>query len=176
MVTHATEPFRKRNGADVASAALAAELAKDPEIRATLVKASLRYSRPTDRGLCRVGTPDAFRYVDADGHRVRNTDTLARIRALAIPPAWTSVWICEDPQGHLQATGRDARGRLQYRYHPQWRAQRDEHRMPSDVLRSRPMRHRGPHAFASCSPSWVSGPVNQLGGMNGWPKRRNNAA
>ena len=59
---------------------------------------------------------------------MRRAATLARIRALAIPPAWTSVWICEDPQGHLQATGRDARGRLQYRYHAQWRAQRDEHK------------------------------------------------
>jgi DNA topoisomerase I len=58
-----------------------------------------------------------LRYVDADGRRVRRAATLVRIRALAIPPAWTSVWICEDPQGHLQATGRDARGRLQYRYH-----------------------------------------------------------
>jgi DNA topoisomerase I len=100
----------------------------DPAIRATLRKASLRYSCPTDRGFRRVGTPDAFRYVDADGRKVRRAETLARIRKLAIPPAWTSVWICEDPDGHLQATGRDARGRLQYRYHPQWRAQRDEHK------------------------------------------------
>jgi DNA topoisomerase I len=69
-----------------------------------------------------------LRYVDADGHRVRRAATLTRVGALAIPPAWTSVWICEDPQGHLQATGRDARGRLQYRYHAQWRAQRDEHK------------------------------------------------
>jgi DNA topoisomerase-1 len=102
--------------------------ATDPELRATLRKASLRYSRPTDRGIRREGTPDAFRYVDADGRKVRRADVLARIRKLAIPPAWTSVWICEDPQGHLQATGRDARGRLQYRYHAQWRAQRDEHK------------------------------------------------
>jgi DNA topoisomerase-1 len=129
MVTHTAESagtFKAR--AKAASAALAAELASDPDLRVTLAKAALRYSRPTDRGLRREGTPDAFRYVDADGRRVRNTDSLARIRALAIPPAWTSVWICEDPQGHLQATGRDARGRLQYRYHAQWRAQRDEHK------------------------------------------------
>ena len=129
MVTHTTESagtFKAR--ARAASVALAAELAADPDLRVTLAKAALRYSRPTDRGLRREGSPDAFRYVDPDGRRVRNTDTLARIRALAIPPAWTSVWICEDPQGHLQATGRDARGRLQYRYHAQWRAQRDEHK------------------------------------------------
>jgi DNA topoisomerase-1 len=127
MVADATEPPRTRN-ARAASHALATELAKDPDLRVTLAKASLRYSRPSDRGIHREGKPDKFRYVDADGRRIRNTDTLARIRALAIPPAWTSVWICEDPQGHLQATGRDVRGRLQYRYHPQWRAQRDEHK------------------------------------------------
>ena len=122
MVTHATEPVRKGNGGN-GKAALA-----DREVRATLAKASLRYSRPSDRGFHREGPADAFRYVDADGHRLRHAPTLARIRALVIPPAWTCVWICEDPQGHLQATGRDARGRLQYRYHAQWRAQRDEHK------------------------------------------------
>lgn len=127
MVAHATEPARTRS-AQSASRALAAELAKDPQLRATLAKASLRYSRPIDRGFRREGAPDAFRYVDADGRRIRDADVLARIRVLAIPPAWTSVWICEDPQGHLQATGRDARGRMQYRYHAQWRAQRDEHK------------------------------------------------
>ena len=59
-----------------------------------------------------------FRYVEPDGKPVRDRATLARIRALAIPPAYTDVWICTDPRGHLQATGRDARGRKQYRYHP----------------------------------------------------------
>ncbi|HLX27508.1 MAG TPA: DNA topoisomerase IB [Casimicrobiaceae bacterium] len=122
MVTHTTEAARNGNGAK------AAFPAPDPELRATLRKASLRYSRPSDRGYRREGDPKAFRYLDADGRRVRRSQVLARIRALVIPPAWTSVWICEDPQGHLQATGRDARGRLQYRYHPQWRAQRDEHK------------------------------------------------
>ena len=112
-----------RNGNGNGAAAIV-----DPDVRVTLARASLRYSRPTDRGYRREGPLDAFRYVDADRRRVRNTDVLARIRALAIPPAWTSVWICEDEQGHLQATGRDARGRLQYRYHAQWRAQRDEHK------------------------------------------------
>ena len=102
--------------------------ALDPVTRATLRKASLRYSRPGDRGFRRTGSPDAFRYLDANGRKVRRAETLARIRKLAIPPAWTDVWICEDANGHLQATGRDARGRLQYRYHPQWRAQRDEHK------------------------------------------------
>jgi DNA topoisomerase-1 len=59
---------------------------------------------------------------------VRDAATLKRIRALVIPPAWTDVWICREPNGHLQATGRDARGRKQYRYHPAWRATRDEHK------------------------------------------------
>jgi DNA topoisomerase-1 len=106
----------------------AAAVLLDAKTKATLRKASLRYSRPGDRGIRRVGAPDAFRYVDADERTVRAAKTLARIRKLAIPPAWTAVWICEDPNGHLQATGRDARGRLQYRYHALWRAQRDEHK------------------------------------------------
>jgi DNA topoisomerase-1 len=112
----------------------------DAVTKATLRKAALRYSRPSDRGIRRVGAPDAFRYVDADGRKVRAASTLARIRKLAIPPAWTSVWICEDPDGHLQATGRDARGRLQYRYHAQWRAQRDEHKFDrlTDFARALP--------------------------------------
>ena len=65
-------------------------------------------------------------YVDADGRRVRDADTIARIKRLAIPPAWRDVWICSLPHGHLQASGRDARGRKQYRYHARWRVVRDE--------------------------------------------------
>jgi DNA topoisomerase-1 len=102
--------------------------APDPALRAVLARAALRYSRRSDRGLRREGSASAFTYVDADGRTVRRRDALERIRMLAIPPAWTSVWICEDPLGHLQATGRDARGRLQYRYHPLWRERRDEHK------------------------------------------------
>ncbi len=66
-----------------------------------------------------------FVYEQPDGHRVDDAATEERIRKLAIPPAWTDVWICPDPSGHLQATGRDARGRKQYRYHPRWRDERD---------------------------------------------------
>lgn len=105
-----------------------AKRSKAHPIGAALVAAQLRYARHGDPGFRREGEPDAFRYVDDDGHVVRRKALLARFRALAIPPAWTSVWICADPDGHLQATGRDARGRLQYRYHSQWRAQRDEHK------------------------------------------------
>jgi DNA topoisomerase I len=127
MVTCVTESISSGN-ASSRSGGNARGSAPDPILRATLKKASLRYSRPTDRGIRREGPPNAFRYIDSNGRKVRASQTLARIRALAIPPAWTNVWICEDPQGHLQATGRDARGRLQYRYHTQWRAQRDEHK------------------------------------------------
>lgn len=66
-----------------------------------------------------------FAYFDPSGRRIRDRDEIARIDALAIPPAYTDVWICPDPLGHLQATGRDARARKQYRYHPQWRETRD---------------------------------------------------
>jgi DNA topoisomerase-1 len=66
-----------------------------------------------------------FRYLRPDGRPVRSPADLKRIRALAIPPAWKDVWICADPKGHVQATGRDARGRKQFRYHRQWRAHRD---------------------------------------------------
>ena len=68
-----------------------------------------------------------FSYLDARGPSGSSADaTLERIRTLAIPPAWTDVWICPDAHGHLQATGRDARGRKQYRYHPRWREVRDD--------------------------------------------------
>jgi DNA topoisomerase I len=76
-------------------------------------------------GLRRVRWRSSFRIVDPGGKPVRDAATLARIKALGIPPAWQNVWICPDPRGHLQATGRDARGRKQYRYHAAWRSVRD---------------------------------------------------
>src|SRR3954470_18924329 len=76
-------------------------------------------------GLRRVRHGKSFRYVDDKGRVVREPATLSRIRALVIPPAWTHVWISSDPDGHIQATGRDAKGRKQYRYHPKWREVRD---------------------------------------------------
>jgi DNA topoisomerase-1 len=84
-----------------------------------------RYSNDRDPGIRRVPHGDAFRYVDARGRAVRARSTLDRIAHLAIPPAWTDVWICADARGHVQATGRDARGRKQYRYHAAWVADRD---------------------------------------------------
>jgi DNA topoisomerase-1 len=88
--------------------------------------AGLRYVCDGSRGIRRVMGPLGFRYIGPRGSVIRNAVELKRIRALAIPPAWTDVWICPDPRGHIQATGRDARGRKQYRYHPRWRTCRDE--------------------------------------------------
>ncbi len=86
----------------------------------------LLYVNDNDPGITRVKTPTGFGYRDAEGRQVRDAKTLERIRALVLPPAWTDVWICPSPKGHIQATGRDARGRKQYRYHDGWRAARDE--------------------------------------------------
>lgn len=100
------------------------ELVTDPLLSAK--EAGLRYVTDAQPGICRKRIGRGFGYVDADGKRVRNRDALRRIRSLVIPPAWKNVWICADPRGHLQVTGRDARGRKQSRYHPRWRAVRDE--------------------------------------------------
>ena len=88
--------------------------------------AGLRYVDPNDPGISRVRRGSGFSYEDADGKRVTDKDTLARIRSLVIPPAWKDVWISPSPRGHIQATGRDARGRMQYRYHQLWSQTRDE--------------------------------------------------
>ncbi len=88
--------------------------------------AGLRYVSDDKPGIAREMVKDGFRYVDKDGKPVEDEDTLSRIKALVIPPAWTDVWICASANGHLQATGRDARKRKQYRYHAKWRSVRDE--------------------------------------------------
>ena len=93
-----------------------------------LESAGLRYTRDCDAGIRREGKPGAFAYVDAKGRRVDDAKELARIARLAIPPAWSDVWICPHSRGHLQATGRDARGRKQYRYHADWRQERDSNK------------------------------------------------
>jgi DNA topoisomerase-1 len=77
-------------------------------------------------GIRRIGSKTRVRYVAPTGRTIADKAELQRIRALVIPPAWKDVWICPDPLGHLQATGRDVRGRKQYRYHPRWREVRDE--------------------------------------------------
>jgi DNA topoisomerase-1 len=87
--------------------------------------AGLVYVTDEDRGIRRERKGDAFEYFKPGGERIRDESTLERVRKLAIPPAWTEVWICTRANGHLQATGRDARGRKQYRYHPQFREVRE---------------------------------------------------
>jgi DNA topoisomerase-1 len=88
--------------------------------------AGLRYVHDSKPGIARARAGEAFRYLDAGGDVIDDEATLARIKSLAIPPAWTHVWICPYSNGHLQATGRDAKGRKQYRYHPKWRSVRDD--------------------------------------------------
>jgi DNA topoisomerase-1 len=88
--------------------------------------AGLRYVRDDSPGLRRRKRGTGFTYIDPQGRTVKDAATVARIRQLAIPPAWTDVWICPRANGHLQATGRDARGRKQHRYHADWRQVRDE--------------------------------------------------
>jgi DNA topoisomerase-1 len=100
------------------------EIVTDPVLSAK--EAGLRYVTDTQPGIRRQRCGKGFRYVDAQGKPVRDAETLARIKSLVIPPAWTDVWICANPKGHLQATGRDAKGRKQSRYHPRWREVRDE--------------------------------------------------
>jgi DNA topoisomerase-1 len=95
-------------------------------------------------GIRRLGRPGRFRYVRPDGRRPAAAE-LERIGSLVIPPAWTDVWICPDSNGHLQATGRDARGRKQYRYHPRFRRMRDEvkySRLPAFAQALRRIRRR----------------------------------
>src|SRR5580704_3943359 len=94
------------------------------EERAAAV-AGLARSDPHGPGLTRRRDGEGFAYFDPDGAPVTDPPTLTRIRALAVPPAWTQVWISPDPLGHIQATGVDSRGRTQYRYHQLWREQRD---------------------------------------------------
>jgi DNA topoisomerase I len=88
--------------------------------------AGLRYVTDSRPGIRRRRTGKGFRYIGVDGKPLRDKAERDRIKALAIPPAWRDVWICPTPQGHIQATGRDAKGRKQYRYHARWRAVRDE--------------------------------------------------
>jgi DNA topoisomerase I len=96
------------------------------DARAAARSAGLRYVTDDLPGIRRLRSGKGFRYVGPDGKTIRSPEELRRIKALAIPPAWTGVWICPRADGHLQATGRDERGRKQHRYHPRWRAVRDE--------------------------------------------------
>ena len=96
----------------------------DPVLAAQ--EAGLVYVTDRHKGIRREKQGDGFHYVNAHGCPVTDAKTLERIKSLGIPPAYTNVWICPKPNGHLQATGHDAKGRKQYRYHPKWRETRDE--------------------------------------------------
>jgi DNA topoisomerase-1 len=121
---------RARHGGD-RQAERAVELASPVASART---AGLRYVSDEAPGIRRLRAGKGFRYVGPDGKPVRDADTQQRIRSLAIPPAWRDVWICPNPSGHLQATGLDARGRKQYRYHPRWREVRDETKYDKLIL------------------------------------------
>jgi len=90
--------------------------------------AGLYYVNDNRVGYRRKANGNGFEYLDTEAKRIRGRQRLLRIKRLAIPPAWTDVWICPSPNGHIQATGRDARGRKQYRYHDRWREVRDENK------------------------------------------------
>ena len=96
----------------------------DPE--ASAEEAGLRYVTDDGPGIRRRRAGKGWTYIGVDGKRIADRDRIGWFNRLAIPPAWTEVWICPIRRGHLQATGRDARGRKQYRYHPRWRGVRDE--------------------------------------------------
>ena len=89
-------------------------------------EAGLRYVSDSQPGYTRKANGQGFEYFDTDGEPIRDEQRLLRISRLAIPPAWNDVWICPSPNGHIQATGRDARGRKQYGYHERWREVRNE--------------------------------------------------
>ncbi len=103
---------------------IAPDAALDPETAARAAR--LHYVSDTKPGIVREPGNEGFIFRGLDGKAITDARTLERIRKLAVPPAWRDVWICRDPNGHLQASGRDARGRKQYRYHARWREVRDE--------------------------------------------------
>jgi DNA topoisomerase I len=127
---------------------------RDPQAAGQAAVAGLNRSDPRSPGISRTRDQAGLEYLDASGAPVTDAAVLARIRALAIPPGWGSVWISPDPLGHIQATGVDSRGRTQYRYHQLWREQRDEQKF-AHMLRfaaalpalraatERDLRHRG---------------------------------
>src|SRR5256714_4196519 len=110
-----------RNGKAIESAAAADSVEAAEE-------AGLQYVNDERPGYSRKAKGKDFEYLDTEGKTIRDEQRLLRVKRLAIPPAWTDVWICSSSSGHIQATGRDARGRKQYRYHERWREVRDENK------------------------------------------------
>jgi DNA topoisomerase-1 len=121
VATSARKPIRKKEKRIAKNEVVtdAIEVAED---------AGLRYVSDEQPGYTRKAKGDDFEYFDTDGKPIRDEMRLLRVRRLAIPPAYKDVWICPSPNGHIQATARDARGRKQYRYHERWREARDENK------------------------------------------------
>src|SRR6266446_9857811 len=115
------------------------------EHREAATSAGLSYVTDGVAGIRRQRAGKGWVFFAPDGTRIRDAGERSRIRSLVIPPAWTDVWICPDPRGHLQATGRDARGRKQYRYHTRFRQMREEakySRLPAFAQALRRIRRR----------------------------------
>jgi DNA topoisomerase I len=126
---------------------------------ASAKQAGLRYVNGAEPGITRKRSGRGFVYLDAHGRPVHDAKVLARIRSLVIPPAWEKVWICPLEEGHLQATGRDQRGRKQYRYHPKYRLARDENKFGRML------------AFAEVLPK-IRGQLKEDLALHGLPKRK----
>jgi DNA topoisomerase I len=126
---------RKTSDPALKGASVAFQAALDSMAAAKLAK--LRHVSDDMPGITRHKARNGFDYRFPDGELVRDIETLKRIRSLVIPPAWTAVWICPYPNGHIQATGRDKRERKQYRYHPRWREVRDESKYGKMLIFSR---------------------------------------
>ena len=133
------------------------DLPSDPRLAAKAAK--LRYVSDKRPGISRERTQEGWRFLKPDGSEVTDEAEIARIKKLAIPPAYTNVWICPDPRGHLQAVGRDARGRKQYRYHAKWREIRDEAKYGKMLM------------FGRVLPT-IRAQVTQDLGLPGLPKRK----
>ncbi len=132
-------PATSRNGSTTRKrAASRIEVELEPEEAAE--EAGLRYISDEQPGYTRKRNGKGFQYFDTDGKLIRDEPRLLRINRLAIPPAYTDVWICPSPNGHIQATGRDDRGRKQYRYHDRWREVRDENKYERMVLFGKTLR------------------------------------
>ena len=114
----AVKKVGNRNGSEVAC----------QEAVAAAEEAGLQYVSDDRPGYTRRANNGDFEYLDTQGQKIRDEQRVLRIKRLAIPPAWTDVWICPSSNGHIQATGRDARRRKQYRYHDRWRELRDENK------------------------------------------------
>ncbi len=125
-------PITKRNLRQEKKKVADLEVVTDPKEAAA--EAGLRYVSDEQPGYTRARRSKKFVYFDTEENEIRDEARILRLNRLAIPPAYTDVWICPSPNGHIQATGRDDRGRKQYRYHERWREQRDENKYEKMVV------------------------------------------